>query len=232
MRLVSSSCSHSSARPHAAVAAADAPSRTRAGQGTQGRPAPAELAGPGPVAAAGGPRPGRGAGARPGRGAAKLRLRKNEVGPKRASIVFDKNWKNPFQLADHLPGLGEGGPEEVGARSSGRPGGPGPASAAPPARTSATAARAGCPNGTYSFVQHNRRKAPLINGRVFELQPQAVPATAPPASCCSSTPSRTGTTPSAGTRKGDDGCRWEVPVVQRLPVLRLHQDGPRRPGGT
>ena len=84
------------------------------------------------------------------------------------------------------------------------------------------------PNGTYSFVQHNRRKAPLINGWVFELQPMA---------CRNGTvrqmmfihSEQNSNNTQCKNKKGDDPCRFRGAEGQPLPVMGLHQDGARRP---
>jgi hypothetical protein len=142
-----------------------------------------------------------------------LRLRKNKRLPKRASIVFDKSWKDPFSSLITFRAWARTGPkghrkwvlvEHASWRAGGGLGG----------RAGKDECHRGVgwlPDGTYSFVQHNRRKAPLVNGRVFELQPKA---------CRNGTvrqllfihSEQTTSNTQCKNRRGDDLCRWEVPV--------------------
>jgi hypothetical protein len=147
--------------------------------------------------------------------AAQLRLRQNRSLPKRASIVFDKNWKNPYDSRIIFRAWARTGPKKgpkawVPVEQASWRAGSGLSGAA--GRDECHRGQGWAPNGTYSFVQHDRRKAPLINGRVFELQPK---------------PCRNGTlrqlmfihseqnwdNTQCRNTKGDDGCRWEVPAV-------------------
>ena len=104
-----------------------------------------------------------------------LRLRNNKRIPHRAAIIFNKNWDDPFDSRIIFRSWAKTGPKgkkkwirveqvswRAGSGLSGRAG-----------RDACHRGKGWAPNGTYSFVQHNRRKAPLINGRVFELQPMA-----------------------------------------------------------
>ena len=144
----------------------------------------------------------------------KARLRANKHVRKRAVILFDKNWRNPYDSRVIF---------RVWARS-------GPKGAKKWLRVENTAWRAGsgldgpagkdechrgsgwAPNGSYTFVQHNRRKGRLINGRVFELQPKA---------CRNGTlrqlmfihSEQNWNNTQCRNTNGDDGCRWEVPKV-------------------
>ncbi len=140
------------------------------------------------------------------------RLRQNKRLPKRAVILFDKNQKNPFASrltfrADALvgprgkkkwvpieraswragSGLGERGGRDSCHRNTGW-----------------------LPNGNYSFVQHDRRKAPMINGRVFELQPKACRNGTRRQLLFIHTEQRSNNT-QCRNRRGDDLCRWELP---------------------
>jgi hypothetical protein len=141
----------------------------------------------------------------------KLRLREKKSVPKRASIVFDKNWKNPYRSRITFSAWAKVGKKKwVPIERASWRAGSGVGGAA--GKDECHRGSGWAPNGTYSFVQHNRRKAPLINGRVFELQPHAC---------------RNGTTrqlmfihseqnwdnTQCKNTKGDDGCRWEVPIV-------------------
>jgi hypothetical protein len=144
----------------------------------------------------------------------KARLRADRKVPKRASIVFDKNWKNPFDSRIYFRAWARTGPkgarkwvpveQESWRAGSGLSGAAG--------RDECHRGKGWAPNGTYSFVQHNRRKAPLINGRVFELQPMA---------CHNGTvrqlmfihSEQNWNNTQCPNTKGDDSCRWEVPRV-------------------
>ena len=147
--------------------------------------------------------------------AMQLRLRKNKRLPKRAEIVFDKNWKNPYDSriifrAWARTGAKKGTRKWVPVEQASWRAGSGLSGAA--GRDECHRGKGWAPNGTYSFVQHNRRKAPLINGRVFELQPKA---------CRNGTvrqlmfihSEQNWDNTQCKNTKGDDGCRWEVPVV-------------------
>jgi hypothetical protein len=141
--------------------------------------------------------------------ARKAALRKNPKVPKRAAIVFEKNWRNPFASRVHFRVWAKQGRKWV------------PVEAASWRAGSGLGGRAGkdschrnvgwLPDGTYSFVQHDRRKAPAINGRVFELDAKA---------CRNGTrrqllfihSEQTQFNTQCRNRKGDDRCRWEVPV--------------------
>jgi hypothetical protein len=143
------------------------------------------------------------------------RLRQDKRLPKRAVILFDKNWKNPYQSRVVFRAWARTGPKKgprkwVEVEEASWRAGSGLSGAA--GRDECHRGQGWAPNGTYSFVQHDRRKAPLINGRVFELQPKAC---------------RNGTTrqlmfihseqnwdnTQCANEPGDDGCRWEVPRV-------------------
>ena len=104
-----------------------------------------------------------------------LRLRNNTRIPHRAVIVFNKNWDNPFDSRIIFRSWAKTGPkgkkEWVRVEQASWRAGSGLSGAA--GRDACHRGKGWAPNGTYSFVQHNRRRAPLINGRVFELQPQA-----------------------------------------------------------
>jgi hypothetical protein len=140
----------------------------------------------------------------------KLRLREKKSVPKRASIVFDKNWSNPYRSTITFRAWAKVGKKWVPIERASWRAGSGVGGAA--GKDECHRGSGWAPNGTYSFVQHDRRKAPLINGRVFELQPL---------------PCRNGTTrrlmfihseqnwnnTQCKNTRGDDGCRWEVPVV-------------------
>lgn len=144
-----------------------------------------------------------------------VKLRKNTKLPHKASIVFDKNWKNPFdsKIVFHVwvkPHPTKQPKRWVEVEKQSWRAGSGLSGAA--GRDECHRGQGWSPNGIYSFVQHDRRKAPLINGRVFELQPM---------------PCRNGTVrqmmfihseqtwdnKQCKNIKGDDGCRWEVPRV-------------------
>ncbi|MEO7352461.1 MAG: hypothetical protein ABIR34_04070 [Marmoricola sp.] len=147
--------------------------------------------------------------------AMKARLRDNKRLPHRASIVFDKFWKNPYNSRIIFRAWAKPHPrkqprkwfpvEQVSWRAgSGLSGAAG--------RDECHRGMGWAPNGTYSFIQHNRRKAPLINGRVFELQPLA---------CRNGTlrqlmfihSEQNWNNTQCRNKSGDDGCRWEVPRV-------------------
>jgi hypothetical protein len=143
-----------------------------------------------------------------------LRLRNNKRIPHRAAIVFDKFQKNPYNSRIIFRSWAKAGPkrhkkwipvEHVSWRAgSGLSGAAG--------RDACHRGMGWSPNGVYSFVQHNRRKAPLINGRVFELQSHT---------CHNGTlrqlmfihSEQNSNNTQCKNRKGDDGCRWEVPKV-------------------
>jgi hypothetical protein len=143
------------------------------------------------------------------------RLRTNMSLPHQASIVFDKNWKNPFdsRIVFHVwvkPHPRKQPKRWVEVEKVSWRAGSGLSGAA--GRDECHRGQGWSPNGTYSFVQHDRRKAPLINGRVFELQPMA---------CRNGTvrqlmfihSEQTWDNKQCKNVKGDDGCRWEVPRV-------------------
>lgn len=140
------------------------------------------------------------------------RLRQNKRLPKRAVILFDKNRKNPFASRLTFRAWAKTGPrgkkrwvpiEQAGWRAGSGLGGRG-------GRDECRRNTGWLPNGTYSFVQHDRRKAPMINGRVFELQPKA---------CRNGTQrqllfihtEQTSRNTQCRDRRGDDRCRWELP---------------------
>jgi len=143
-----------------------------------------------------------------------LRLRNNKRIPHRAAIVFDKNWDNPFDSRIIFRSWAKVGPRgkkkwirveqaswRAGSGLSGKVG-----------RDACHRGKGWAPNGTYSFVQHNRRQAPLINGRVFELQPQA---------CRNGTvrqlmfihSEQNWNNTQCKNRRGDDPCRFEAPKI-------------------
>ncbi len=140
------------------------------------------------------------------------RLRQNKRVPKRAVIVFDKFWQNPFASRLIFRAWAKAGPkrnkkwvliEQASWRAGAGLGGRG-------GRDECHRNTGWLPNGTYSFVQHDRRKAPKINGRVFELQPKA---------CRNGTQrqllfihtEQSSDNTQCRDRKGDDLCRWELP---------------------
>jgi hypothetical protein len=144
-----------------------------------------------------------------------LKLRENKRLPHKASIVFDKNWKNPYnsRIVWHVwvkPHPGKQPRRWVEVEKASWRAGSGLSGAA--GRDECHRGQGWSPNGIYSFVQHNRRKAPLINGRVFELQPMA---------CRNGTvrqlmfihSEQTWDNKQCKNTLGDDGCRWEVPTV-------------------
>ncbi len=143
-----------------------------------------------------------------------LRLRKNKRVPKRASIVFDKNWKNPFKSVLTFRAWAKTGPKgqrkwELIEKASWRAG----------AGVGGAAGRDEChrgqgwlPTGTYSFVQHNRRRAPLVNGRVFELEPKACARNGTVRQLLFIHSEQTTANTQCKNMPGDDLCRWEVPV--------------------
>ena len=143
-----------------------------------------------------------------------LRLRNNKRIPHRAAIVFDKNWDNPFDSRIIFRSWAKTGPKGkkkwVRVEQASWQAGSGLSGAA--GRDACHRGKGWAPNGTYSFVQHNRRKAPLINGRVFELQPQA---------CRNGTvrqlmfihSEQNWNNTQCKNTKGDDPCRFEAPKV-------------------
>ena len=144
----------------------------------------------------------------------KLRLRDNKRIPHRAAIVFDKNWENPFDSRIFFRAWAKAGPKGrktwVPVEHDSWRAGSGLSGAA--GRDACHRGKGWAPNGTYSFVQHNRRKAPLINGRVFELQPQA---------CRNGTvrqlmfihSEQNWNNTQCKNRRGDDPCRFEAPKI-------------------
>ncbi len=145
----------------------------------------------------------------------KASLRANKSVPKRASIVFDKNWKNPYNSRMYFrvwakTGLKKGPKKWVPVEQASWRAGSGIGGAA--GKDECHRGAGWSPNGTYSFVQQNRRKARLINGRVFELESKA---------CRNGTlrqlmfihSEQNWDNTQCRNKKGDDGCRWEVPVV-------------------
>jgi hypothetical protein len=144
-----------------------------------------------------------------------VKLRKNKRLPHKASIVFDKNWKNPYdsRIVWHVwvkPHPQKHPKRWVEVEKASWRAGSGLSGVA--GRDECHRGQGWSPNGLYSFVQHGRRKAPLINGRVFELQPMA---------CRNGTlrqmmfihSEQTWDNQQCKNIKGDDGCRWEVPRV-------------------
>jgi len=104
-----------------------------------------------------------------------LRLRNNKRIPHRSAIIFNKNWDDPYDSRIIFRSWAKTGPKGkkkwVRVEQASWRAGSGLSGAA--GRDACHRGKGWAPNGTYSFVQHNRRKAPLINGRVFELQPMA-----------------------------------------------------------
>lgn len=139
------------------------------------------------------------------------RLRADPKVRKSATIMFDKNRANPYRSEVRWRVWAKprkGGKWVLLEDASWRAG-----SGFGKRATDACAKGAGwTPNGVYSFVQHDNRRAPLINGRVFALQPKA---------CRNGTvrelmfihSEQTWDNKQCPNRKGDDGCRWEVPRV-------------------
>ena len=145
----------------------------------------------------------------------KARLRANKKIPKRVSIVFDKNWRNPFRSRIYFRAWAKARPKAgpkkwVPVEQASWRAGSGLAGVA--GKDECHRGKGWSPNGTYSFVQHNRRKAPLINGRVFELESKA---------CRNGTlrqlmfihSEQNWDNTQCRNTKGDDSCRWEVPRV-------------------
>jgi hypothetical protein len=143
-----------------------------------------------------------------------LRLRNNKRIHHRAAIIFDKNWDNPFDSRIIFRSWAKAGPKGkkkwVRVEQASWRAGSGLSGAA--GRDACHRGKGWAPNGTYSFVQHNRRKAPLINGRVFELQPQA---------CRNGTvrqlmfihSEQNWNNTQCKNTKGDDPCRFEAPKI-------------------
>ena len=145
----------------------------------------------------------------------KASLRANKLVAKRAAIVFDKNWKNPYNSRMYFRVWAKTGPkqgprkwvpiEQESWRAGSGVGGPA-------GKDECHRGAGWSPNGTYSFVQQNRRKARLINGRVFELESKV---------CRNGTlrqlmfihSEQNWNNTQCRNAKGDDGCRWEVPRV-------------------
>jgi hypothetical protein len=145
--------------------------------------------------------------------AAQLRMRKNKRLPKRASIVFDKNWKNPYDSRVIFRAWAKTGPkghkkwvliEQASWRA-------GSGFTRRTAKDECRRDEGWLPNGSYSFVQHNRRKAPMINGRVFELEPKDCRNGTRRQLLFIHTEQKQDNT-QCRNAKGDDRCRWEVPV--------------------
>ena len=144
-----------------------------------------------------------------------LRLRQNKRLPKRAAIVFDKNWQNPYDSRIIFRAWAKTGPKKgpkkwVRVEQASWRAGSGLSGAA--GRDECHRGQGWAPNGTYSFVQHNRRRAPLINGRVFELQPKACRNGTERQLMFIHSEQNWDNTQCRNT-KGDDGCRWEFPRV-------------------
>lgn len=142
-------------------------------------------------------------------------LRQNKRLPKRASIVLDKNWSNPYDSRVVFRAWARTGPtlgpkKWVPVEQASWRAGSGLSGAA--GRDECHRGQGWAPNGIYSFVQHDRRKAPLINGRVFELQPKACRNGTERQLMFIHSEQNWNNTQCRNT-KGDDGCRWEVPVV-------------------
>ncbi|MET0999482.1 MAG: hypothetical protein ABWX73_12250 [Marmoricola sp.] len=140
------------------------------------------------------------------------RLRQNKRLPKRASITFIKNWKNPHASRLTFRAWAKAGPkgkkkwvpiEQATWRAGSGLGGKG-------GRDECRRNTGWLPNGSYSFVQRDRRKGPMINGRVFELSPKV---------CRNGTQrqllfihsEQSSNNTQCRNRKGDDVCRWELP---------------------
>jgi hypothetical protein len=139
-----------------------------------------------------------------------LLLRKDRRVAKRVAIVFAKNGRNPFDSRVTFRAWARTGSKktqkwELVEQASWRAG-------------SGLGGRAGrdechrntgwLPNGTYSLVQHDHRRAPLVNGRVFELAPKACPTGTVRQMLfihSEQTPENT----QCNNLKGDDHCRWE-----------------------
>ncbi len=145
--------------------------------------------------------------------AVQKRLRQNKRLPKRAAITFRKNWKNPHASLLTFRAWAKVGPrgkkkwvpiEQATWRAGSGMGGRG-------GRDECRRNTGWLPNGSYSFVQHDRRKGRMIDGRVFELQPKA---------CRNGTQrqllfihsEQNSDNTQCRNRKGDDLCRWELPA--------------------
>ena len=129
--------------------------------------------------------------------------------PVKGVIIFKKNWKNPYRSRIIWKAKAKtAGGWKVIDKDSWRAG----SGFGKRARDECAKGAGWSPNGTYSFVQHNRRRANLINGRVFQLQSKA---------CRNGTvrelmfihSEQTWNNRQCPNKKGDDGCRWEVPRV-------------------
>jgi hypothetical protein len=139
----------------------------------------------------------------------KASLRVDRKVPKRASIVFDKNQKSPFNSRVYFRVWAKSGKKWVPIEASSWRAGSGLGGRA--GKDSCHRNVGWLPDGSYSFVQHDHRKAPAINGRVFELQSKA---------CHNGTvrqllfihSEQTQFNTQCRNRRGDDRCRWEVPV--------------------
>jgi hypothetical protein len=136
-------------------------------------------------------------------------LRKDPRVPKRAAIVFHKNQKNPFNSRIYFRVWAKHGKTWVKVDAASWRAGSGLGGRA--GRDSCHRNVGWLPNGDYSFVQHDHRNGPEIKGRVFELQDKA---------CHNGTvrqllfihSEQTQANTQCRNRKGDDFCRWEVPV--------------------
>jgi hypothetical protein len=144
----------------------------------------------------------------------KARLRADKHVRKRAVIVFDKNWHNPYDSRVLFRVWARTGPKgaKKWLRVENRAWRAGSGLDGPVGKDECHRGAGWAPNGTYSFVQHNRRKGQLINGRVFELESKA---------CRNGTlrqlmfihSEQNWDNTQCRNTKGDDGCRWEVPRV-------------------
>ena len=187
-----------------------------------------------------------GAGARPRRCSAgrprpgpRTRGRPDEGGPTREQedpqAGLDRlrqELAQPLPVAHLLPGLGQGAAEDgpkkwVPVEQASWRAGSGLAGVA--GKDECHRGKGWSPNGTYSFVQHNRRKAPLINGRVFELESKA---------CRNGTlrqlmfihSEQNWDNTQCRNTKGDDSCRWEVPRVndyRSWGCIKMARGGPQ-----
>ena len=159
----------------------------------------------------------------------RARLRQDPKVRKSATILFQKNRANPYRSTIRWRVWAK--PRKGGAwvpveEASWRAG----SGFGERATDECAKGQGWTPDGVYSFVQHDRRRANLINGRVFELQSKA---------CRNGTvrqlmfihSEQTWDNRQCPNRKGDDGCRWEVPKVndyRSYGCIKMHPEDLRQ----
>ena len=131
--------------------------------------------------------------------------------PWRATITFDKNWKNQFdsRLIWRLYQRQTGGAWKLVSSKTWRAGSGLPGKIG---RNSCATSKGWLPNGTYRVRQHNDYHGNVIKGRAFRLDDKACPNGKVRHQLFIHTEQGAGSRQCAN-RKGDQPCRWEWPQV-------------------